>query len=133
MRRPVHALAAWARAARLWRAMLVLLAAAIGWLALTPAPPLNLGTGWDKLNHVLAFAALAFSVGLGFPASARLRAALLCGLLAYGGSIEILQQLVPGRASEWSDLFADSIGIAGGALLAAAALRAALKASRPAR
>ncbi len=44
--------------------------------------------------------------------------ALLAGLLVYGGAIEIGQFFVPGRACEWGDLGADSIGIAVGAVIA---------------
>jgi VanZ family protein len=44
--------------------------------------------------------------------------------VAFGGLIEVLQLFVPGRSSEWGDLLADSVGIAGGAVIAAYVLRA---------
>ena len=103
----------------------MLLIVAVGYLALTPNPPGGVDTGWDKLNHMLAFTALAFCAVLGHPSARRTRTVLLCALLAYGGSIEIAQLFVPGRSAEWGDLLADAIGIACGAVVAALALRLA--------
>ena len=45
---------------------LALLLVIVSYLALSPAPPHVLDTGWDKLNHVSAFVALAFAAWLGF-------------------------------------------------------------------
>ena len=122
LQRLTAALAAITSATRIWKLILLLLVIAVGYLALTPAPPASIDTGWDKLNHVLAFTALAFSGYLGLPASRGRRILLLLALLGLGGAIEILQLFVPGRASEWGDLFADSIGIACGALIATCVL-----------
>jgi len=120
-----RAIAAGAAAAHTWRALLILLIVAVSYLALTPKPPVSIDFGWDKLNHVLAFTALAFSASLGYPASRGMRLLLLCGLLAFGGLIEALQLFVPGRSSEWGDLLGDSIGVASGAIIADYVLRAA--------
>jgi VanZ family protein len=114
-----------AAAARPWRVFALLLVVAVSYLALTPAPPKDVDFGWDKLNHIVAFTALAFSACLSYPASRRTRLLLLCGLLAYGGSIELLQTLVPNRSAEWGDLLADAVGIVFGAVVAALVLRAA--------
>jgi VanZ family protein len=105
------------------------LVAAVLWLALAPSPPDTLDTGWDKLNHVLAFGALAFA-GRFALAPAR-RAALWDGvaLAVLGVAIELLQQLVPTRSAQWQDLLADALGIAAG-LLAAALAGAALRRAR---
>jgi VanZ family protein len=46
----------------------------------------------------------------------RTRALLALG--AYGAAIEVLQRFVPGRTSDWADLFADSVGLLSGVLLA---------------
>jgi VanZ family protein len=119
-----RAIAGATAAARTWRTLLLLLVVAVSYLALTPAPPERLDTGWDKLNHMLAFTALAFSAYLGYPAHRGTRLLLLFALLAFGGLIEVLQLFVPGRSSEWGDLLADSIGIACGAVIAAYVLRA---------
>lgn len=106
------------RATRRWRAALLVLFIAVAYLALTPQPPKQMDTGWDKLNHVLAFAALAFAGCMGWPQARDPRKTLLLGLLFLGAAIEVLQLIVPGRASEWSDLLADAIGIGCGGLLA---------------
>lgn len=103
-----------------WRTLFIALVLVIGWLALTPAPPRELTTGWDKSNHLLAFASLMVSGRLAWP---RHWLALFVGLLAYGGAIELMQLQVPGRDGEWADLLADSIGLALGHLLAPLALR----------
>lgn len=103
--------------------LLVMLVLAVGYLGLTPNPPEGLDTGWDKLNHLLAFAALAFAAVMSFPVPGGTRLLMLFALLAFGGSIEVLQGFVPGRTSEWKDLFADFAGIVGGAAAAAGVLR----------
>ena len=104
--------------ARTWRVLLVLLLVVVSYLALTPKPPEG-ESGLDKVAHLLAFTSLALSGYLGFPASRGIRTAVVFGLLAYGGLIEVLQLFVPGRSSEWGDLLADGIGIVFGTGLAA--------------
>ena len=106
-----------------WTALLAVLALVIGALALTPQPPPTLDTGWDKLNHVLAFAALAFCArhaaqGARWPAPA-----WQVGVLAYGVLIEIAQTAVPGRHGEWPDLLANAVGIVLGAAAASLSQR----------
>lgn len=123
MQTVAHALAAALAAARAWRIVTALLVVAVSWLALTPTPPPTIDFGWDKLNHALAFTALAFSASLGHPASTRMRLLWLCALLAFAGLIEVLQAFVPGRSSEWGDMLGDTVGIALGAVLGAVALR----------
>jgi VanZ family protein len=113
--------------ARARRALLVLLVFVVSCLALTPKPPEGSQSGLDKVAHLLAFTALAFSGCLGSPASRGTRTALLFGLLAFGGLIEVLQWFVPGRSSEWGDLLADGIGIAFGAGLASLVFRLKLR------
>jgi len=105
--------------ARTWRVLLVLLLVVVSYLALTPKPPEGFESGLDKVAHLLAFTSLALSGYLGFPASRGIRTAVVFGLLAYGGLIEVLQLFVPGRSSEWGDLLADGIGIVFGTGLAA--------------
>jgi len=123
VQRLARAMTAVATARHVWRVLLLLFIAAVGYLALTPTPPPSIDLGWDKLNHLLAFSTLAFSASLSCPASRRLRYVLFFMLFAYGGLIEVLQQFVPGRAGEWADLFADSVGIALGAVMAAGLVR----------
>jgi VanZ family protein len=108
---------------RVWRALLVLLLVAVSYLSLTPAPPQTIDLGWDKLNHLAAFSALAIAASLGFPTARRTRLLLLFLIFGYGGLIEALQQFVPGRFCEWGDLLADSLGIGLGALMASVVVR----------
>jgi VanZ family protein len=105
-----------------WRLVLALLLGTVTWLALAPAPPRALSTGWDKLNHVLAFSTLAIVATLGLMGAWwRIAAALL----AYGGLIELLQGLLPPREADLADLLSDGLGIAIGLLLAQGLRRAA--------
>jgi VanZ family protein len=103
---------------RLWQTLFVLFFIVISYLALSPAPPDGISTGWDKANHALAFAALAFSSRF---AGARRAWLVFIALLTYGGAIELLQMQIPNRDGDWHDLLADGVGIALGLL---ASLRA---------
>jgi VanZ family protein len=125
VRKIADTLTAGPAAARSWQALLGLLVVTVSYLALTPHPLAGIDTGWDKLNHLLAFTALAFAGCLSYPTSRSARTLLLCGLFAFGGLIEILQFFVPGRSSEWGDLLGDAIGIALGAVAAKVVLHIA--------
>ena len=120
------ALSAGPRAAPYWRAVLALLMAVVGWLALTPSPPPEASLLGDKLNHFAAFASLAMAGFMGFQ---RRWVPVALGLLAYGGLIEVLQSVTPTRVADWIDLLADGIGIGLGLVLAATLSRWA--AARP--
>ncbi|MNV60738.1 VanZ like family protein [compost metagenome] len=65
-------------------------------------------TGWDKSNHVLAFVVLTF---LARKVWAEQFWLVLLSLLGYGALIELLQSLTPYRHAEWSDLWADGLGL----------------------
>jgi VanZ family protein len=103
---------------RLWRALLALLLIAITYLALVPDPPRGVSTGWDKSNHALAFASLAFTCVWAFWPRPRQWLWLAAALLAYGGAIEIAQSYLPPRTGDWFDLLADGVGIAIGLAIA---------------
>ena len=111
-----------------WRAALVLLLIVITWLALTPAPPPRADLGWDKLNHLAAFATLAVVAVLGRCGSGWRVGG---GLLAYGGLIEVLQSFTPTQVAEWPDLLADGVGIVLGLLLVAGGQRLAARLGAP--
>ena len=111
-----------------WRLALLLLLCAVSWLALAPKPPPELSTGWDKLNHLLAFATLA---GVAAMAYAQAGWRVAAGLLAYGGLIEVLQAFTPSRVADPADLLSDGLGIAIGLLLARGIRRAARPWLRP--
>lgn len=114
---------------RLWRGVLAALVVAVCALAFLPAPPQELSTGWDKLNHALAFACLAAAARFGFP-TRRAPVAIVPALLAFGALIELVQAFVPGRAAEGADLLGDAVGIAIGLLAAQALLRSRRGAAR---
>jgi VanZ family protein len=122
MNRMTQALAASLAATSVWRVLFILIAGAVAYLALIPAPPVVIDTGWDKANHMLAFGSLAFTACLSCRSSNTKRVLLLCLLFGYGGLIEILQMSVPSRAAEWADLLADTVGIVAGATVAALVL-----------
>lgn len=103
---------------RHWRALLAVLLLAITALALVPDPPQAASTGWDKSNHALAFASLAFASVWGVWRQPRQWGLLVAALLAYGGAIEIAQGFLPPRSGDWLDLLADGVGIALGLLAA---------------
>lgn len=94
---------------RLWRTLLAGLLTVVTWLALEPAPPEVADLGWDKLNHLCAFAALAVVAAAAFAPRWR---AVAAGLLAYGVAIELLQALTPTRSAEVADVLADAVGLA---------------------
>ncbi|VTU40963.1 putative integral membrane protein [Variovorax sp. PBS-H4] len=89
-----------------WACALAILA-----MSLMPPVPQMPTTGWDKSNHMLAFAVLML---LGRWAYAGRTVHLVCGLLAYGALIELLQSLTPDRFAEWGDLLADGFGLVAG-------------------
>jgi VanZ family protein len=89
---------------------------------LLPRPPSAADTGWDKLNHVLAFAGPCFAGLAALPQATRHAAMRLAlGLVAWGGALELLQTRLPPRSGEWADLLADAVGVALGAALYALA------------
>ena len=92
-----------------WRACFWMCVVAVLVLSLMPPTPHMPSTGWDKANHALAFAVLAW---LGCSAWPGRTTRVLCGLLAFGVLIEGLQSLTPYRVAEWADLLADVLGLA---------------------
>jgi VanZ family protein len=78
--------------------------------------------GQDKYAHMLAFAALGLTGGMGWP---RHWWTLNLGLLALGGAIELVQWTTPSRVADAGDLLSNvvgqALGVAGARLLLAAA------------
>ena len=92
-------------------------AAAVLFLTLSPVPEVPGVLGNDKLQHALAFAALALLGSLGWP---RQMAAISLGLLFFGALIEGVQGLeVIGRERSLLDFAADAVGILTGTTIAA--------------
>jgi len=83
-------------------------------MAELPKPPALPGDPTDKVQHIIAFATLA---GLAAAAYPRTRlVAILLGLSAFGGAIEIFQMNpLVSRDASWWDWIADTV--AAGAML----------------
>jgi VanZ family protein len=106
------------RARRGWLAVFVALCVVTLVVALLPAPRAPGGTGWDKLDHLLAFAALGVVGVLALRATLRGALLVLTLLVVLGAAIEGLQSLVPSRQADPADFIADLLGALGGTMLA---------------
>ncbi|MBL8306050.1 MAG: VanZ family protein [Rubrivivax sp.] len=100
-----------------WRALLALLAITATCFAFRPGPGVAPGfTGADKIEHLLAFGAMACTGALGFSTLWPVAASLL----GYGVFIEVVQLWIPGREASVADVLADAAGIALGFALVSA-------------
>ncbi len=78
----------------------------------------------DKLVHIGIFAACAFSLYFDYVIKKQARrpiftiALIACGLLFFGGMVEVLQELYLNRTGSKDDFFADSIGVFLGLIMA---------------
>lgn len=99
-------------------------------IALMPGGPGRASLiGWDKLDHLAAFAALALFARMGWPSLSRRAAAAM--LLIYGIVLEAAQaHPAVGRTASISDMVADGLGIALGLALAWSGARLARLAGR---
>ena len=88
----------------------------ITWLSLAPIQLSgSFGpVGVDKVYHVVAYCCLAFPLSLARP---RLTTWVVLGVIACGGSIELMQYLFARKAS-WGDFVANGIGAIVGAAIA---------------
>jgi hypothetical protein len=66
---------------------------------------------WETLEHIIAYAGLAFVGILAFP---QRRAVVLLAVLlpALGGVVELCQLVVPGRSANIDDAIANTLGVA---------------------
>jgi VanZ family protein len=91
----------------------------VGALSLVPGGALPPTQVSDKLEHLLAYAALGLAGG----ATARNGHRAVCsilGIIAFGAMIEILQMFSPGRYAEVGDVLANAAGaLIGGAIVIA--------------
>lgn len=100
---------------RFWPLVTLALLAAITALSLSPLPELPPGAQNDKLNHFIAYAALALPVALARP---RFWLAIIASLALWSGLIELIQPQV-NRYGEWADFAANAMGLGLGVVLAA--------------
>lgn len=91
----------------LWSGLMLVVAGA----ALAPGRAAPTLSHLDKLDHLLAFAALAAAGGLALRAGWRTALMVAASMVAYGGLIELAQTQVPGRVGDWADLLADTMGV----------------------
>lgn len=106
----------------LWQAAfwaLVVLTAALSWTPVEHLPQ-RVFDLWDKAQHALGFAALAFS---GLSAYPRRPLRLALALLVYGVLIEMVQSATGWRHGDVADWLADAVGVALGAAAWVAACR----------
>lgn len=95
--------------------------AVILYAALSPHPPTE-GFGWDKLNHMAAFFALAAGARMLWPHLSALRLIVLLTIL--GAGIELLQLAMHmGRDGDWLDLAADIVATVAGTIVGSLARR----------
>lgn len=94
-----------------WQLLFCLVLVAVLLLAWLPVS--DVGTGSDKLNHVLAFVVLGLLAQAAWPSW---RAMALAGLLVLGGLIELVQAQV-GRDASGGDWLADAVGLVMAVLL----------------
>lgn len=92
-----------------FRLALCICVLAIAYLAFAPLSQAP-GTPFDKLNHFIAFAVLAWLADMAYPGRhlAKYRWALLLG---YGLTIEVVQGFLPYRELSVADFAADALGI----------------------
>ncbi len=102
-----------------WRGVLLVLMCAAAWFAFIPATPTAQPSGLDKIEHLLAFAALGLAASFTASPGLRRTAQAAAGLLLYGGFIELVQTQLPTRTADWADIAADGLGVAAGLALAA--------------
>jgi len=112
--------------ARLWRTIGWLMLGTVVALTLTPSPPkLKLALlSWDKAQHTLAYALLAWWFLQAWVAAATRN--ILVGLVLLGIVLEIAQGLMGVRFMEITDMVANGIGVVVGYMLARTPLGDAL-------
>ncbi len=72
----------------------------------------TLGSGSDKLHHLLAYAGLMIAWRLAIPSHQPRRQLMMAiALIGMGLAIEFAQGLTPYRYFEWADAFANALGV----------------------
>lgn len=93
----------------LWKGSFWALVMATLWLSLVPVHHVpSAFSFWDKAQHALGFAGLAF---LGLMAYPGRNVRVLFSLLLLGAGIEVVQGLTGWRQGDWQDWVADCAGL----------------------
>jgi VanZ family protein len=93
----------------LWKASFWTLVLITLWLSLVPVEQVPSAFHfWDKAQHALGFAGLAW---LGLMAYPKHIHRLLLGLMLLGAFIEVAQWLTGWRQGDWQDWVADCVGL----------------------
>ncbi len=95
--------------------------AVIAWGELTPHPPQLAEHIWDKAEHFTAYFGLASMATLVIGLKRQLALAL-CGVVALGAALEVLQYFT-GRDAELGDVIANTLGALCGLAIAAFFIR----------
>lgn len=99
--------------AGVWRAAALIMALTVAVLSLMPSPPTPPGfLAWDKAQHALAYAVLAWWWLQCWPRQGRW---ILLGLIGFGVGLEGVQAVAPQRMLEMGDMLANAIGVVAGA------------------
>ena len=83
---------------------------AVTWLSLTPPDALPEIHLWDKLQHLIAYGALAICGTVGFQGR-RPQLIVGIGLMVLGCGLEVAQAVIPGRNPSVIDAVANFAGI----------------------
>ncbi|SMF94794.1 hypothetical protein SAMN02949497_2129 [Methylomagnum ishizawai] len=109
---------------RLWQAMAWGMVLAVAWLSLIPHPPQPPALlGWDKAQHLLAYASLMFWFRQVFAGRGRWPVFLL----VLGITLECLQGLGGFRTFDPADMVANTAGVGAGLWLAGTPLGKSLR------
>ncbi len=91
----------------------------VGALSLIPGRALPPSQVSDKVEHLLAYAALGL-IGVATARNGHRAVCSVLGIVAFGAMIEVLQMLSPGRYAEIGDALANAAGALIGAAIAIA-------------
>jgi len=91
------------------RTLLIVVLVVVVWASLKPTGSTIAGS--DKIAHFLAYAALS---GLGLLSFGRVwfQAGFVVFCLLLGGTMEIMQGMLPHRVMGWDDMLANALGVA---------------------
>lgn len=102
----------------LWQTIGWLMVIAVVILTLMPKPPTPPVLSWDKSQHLVSYTLLMFWFAQAFVG----RVQWVCFFVLLGIVLECLQGLLGYRQFDFADMFANSLGVLGGLLMASTPL-----------